>query len=1161
MVEILSGGTAIGTTVSSGGTEIVASGGVDIGATLDGIGLLKVLSGGVATSDTVGSGDVLIVSAGGTAIDMTIDSGGTAIIAHGGILDVQVSATDFGTLTNSGIINVADGGTLTFAVPVISNAGVINFEGLSGGLGATLQLAIASGGTAMLTGHGTVSLNANGDNNISAFNSDVTLINVNNTISGAGVVRVGDNLAFINSGTVNATGDLTISTGASVITNAHSGTMEATRGGNLAIGSVNNSGSIEALDTVSSGGLAAVTVSGTVKNSGTIEALDTVFEGAADMTVSGTLNNSATVKVEATGEDDAFMELGGTINNSGIIEGLATTSTASIVLVVSGAVKNSGGTIEGSGSGAEVNLSGSVANSGGRISAAGDATLLINGATISGGVLQTSSNGVIETFGPPDTSGTVSGATIAAGSFVVASDDSELTFSGGTVGAGSTLEAERDCIVSVLGTVNNSGKLIANSGGGLTGFVVISGTIDNSPKGLILASHGTVDLDNATISGGTLAASDTNAVIVASGASNNLESTTIAGSSLVEVANGGSVALLGGTIGAGATVETLNGGFIDVKGPFKNSGTLFASGSGSQIEVDGFVSGGVFKVGDGVIDMTAANSESVLFQSDGTGGLEVGAGGSAYSGKVSGFGPPEGGNDTQFIDFATVNFAGATLSYTSAPSHTSGVLSVTDGAHVATVTLVGAYVTSDFQKVDDGGKLAITDPIDVYTSALTISKGQTIVASSSDVIAQSTVTDGGTLVALGSDIDVDGAVMITSTGQLYTNSAVSHINLDGTVSNGGLLLAFLGDITVRGVVINTSTGAIDAYAAGGIVDLELTVTNFGAINLAVDGVMFVQQSLTNANAINTSDTSHLIVGTGPSNPYLITNDGTISATGDSTITITAGQVSSGGIVNQGAITADGNSGISMTGDGELLNGNTIDANADGTVTVNMEVDNTGTIAANSNLPDPAAIYLNGAVTNTGVLEVTGVGAIYANTVIGGLAVLDGTGTVNNTTGAISGPIDTIELGASNTDVSFLLGFGLLELSVADQFTGGITGFTQGDGIALTGVTWSGGDTVTFTPNGNNNGGVLTVSSTSGVLAYLDLIGLDPNDGGTATPYADSNFYINKGANNDVIITDPIVTEQQSGNAPAAVGDGQILEINTPDFGQRRLHRFGRKVGV
>jgi hypothetical protein len=204
--------------------------------------------------------------------------------------------------------------------------------------------------------------------------------------------------------------------------------------------------------------------------------------------------------------------------------------------------------------------------------------------------------------------------------------------------------------------------------------------------------------------------------------------------------------LKGGTVGAGAIIET-SGGTAIVSGTVTNGGTLFASGLGSliQIESGAVVNGGVALIGNGIVEIAGSSGENVRFLS--SGGLIVDGLGSAYKGKVIGFGPVGGGNTVQYIDFAGVNFSGESFSYTSAnAANTSGILRVTDGTDSASVTLVGHYVTSDFQPEDIGGTLAITDPITLITSAITVAAGKTSAASSGDIIAESTVTvaSGGT---------------------------------------------------------------------------------------------------------------------------------------------------------------------------------------------------------------------------------------------------------------------------------------------------------------------------------------------------------------------------------------------------------------------------------
>jgi autotransporter passenger strand-loop-strand repeat protein len=86
---LLSGATASATSLS--GTEIVSSGGQDVGATVYNGGEQRVY--GAATSDTLSSGGLLTVSRGGTASDTTVSSGGTmSVTAGGSALDTTIAA-------------------------------------------------------------------------------------------------------------------------------------------------------------------------------------------------------------------------------------------------------------------------------------------------------------------------------------------------------------------------------------------------------------------------------------------------------------------------------------------------------------------------------------------------------------------------------------------------------------------------------------------------------------------------------------------------------------------------------------------------------------------------------------------------------------------------------------------------------------------------------------------------------------------------------------------------------------------------------------------------------------------------------------------------------------------------------------------------------------
>src|SRR5882757_5949056 len=119
----------------------------------------------------------------------------------------------------------------------IDNTGTIELDGDTSA--TNLQL-IQHGVT--LQGGGHVTLSDSSENFIFGTVSDVTLTNVDNTISGAGHLGAGQ-MILVNAGTIIATGTnaLDIDTGTNTVVN--SGTLEATGSGGLVIDSdIANSG-------------------------------------------------------------------------------------------------------------------------------------------------------------------------------------------------------------------------------------------------------------------------------------------------------------------------------------------------------------------------------------------------------------------------------------------------------------------------------------------------------------------------------------------------------------------------------------------------------------------------------------------------------------------------------------------------------------------------------------------------------------------------------------------------------------------------------------------------------------------------------------------------------------------------------------------------------
>ena len=190
-----------------------------------------------------GDGTLTLVNETGGTIDANI-AGGTLTLDTGS------------TITNAGLLEATNGGTLDVQDGTIDNTGT-GAEGIA--LGGTSTLLVDTA-TLDLTGGGDVSL-ANGSQIIENAASPLLTVNggslaaldldnVDNIISGAGMIgNSGDGLlALTNAGTIdaNVSGEtLTVNTG-NAMTNT--GTLEASNGGTLLIDdAVNSSGAGNAL--------------------------------------------------------------------------------------------------------------------------------------------------------------------------------------------------------------------------------------------------------------------------------------------------------------------------------------------------------------------------------------------------------------------------------------------------------------------------------------------------------------------------------------------------------------------------------------------------------------------------------------------------------------------------------------------------------------------------------------------------------------------------------------------------------------------------------------------------------------------------------------------------------------------------------------------------
>jgi len=142
---------------------------------------------------------------------------------------------------------------------------------------------------------------------------------------------------------------------------------------------------------------------------------------------------------------------------------------------------------------------------------------------------------------------------------------------------------------------------------------------------------------------------------------------------------------------------------VTIASPVDNTGQLYAAGG--TLSVTGSVTGsGVVHINGGLADLAAAGfEENVDFS--GTHRRARTGSSKTYTGFITGFPRPE---PTRSI-WPTIAFVGTpTGVYTG--SATSGVLTVTEGANVATIHLIGDYLGQTFALSADGGGTKVVDP-------------------------------------------------------------------------------------------------------------------------------------------------------------------------------------------------------------------------------------------------------------------------------------------------------------------------------------------------------------------------------------------------------------------------------------------------------------------
>ena len=1019
-----------------------------------------------AALDAAGTTDYTVTSSvSNTVSTLTLASTATLSITGG-----QFTATG-GTGGGANAGTIAIGNNTTFAVgTALKNSGKITL----GSSGNNTELLFLS--NTALSGGGTIVLGNNAGNVIAGVSAAVTLTNVDNTISGAGQLGAG-NLTLANqaSGVIKSVGSsaLVLNTGSNHVANA--GLLEGGGVGGLTLqgATVDNTGTIEAING------AKVQLAGATINGGTLTTAGTgaiqtasgdrgsVLDGVTNKGVVSLVNNTS-LTIEGAIADTGSIKLNSTGNNTSLVVGLggATVTGGAIVLT-----DNSQNFISGVVSGARNAEIASQLTNDGAIRGAGTIggnLSLVNKA----GIAATGHNALIIATGSP----------IAAGSNVVLNDG--------------TLES-----LNTNAATTEGGLVLAN--------VVVN---NDGTKGQLLASglHTHVDLESTTVEGGFIRTAS-------GGVVDTLDRGSVLDGATKAVTLGGSLNInnntaltIEGTVKTGTTKGVLSLNSVG------NNTTLTVSSSGatlSGLQVDlsdngqNFISG-VLSGPVGRQTPSKLTNASVI-QGSGTIGSHL-----------------------AITNNSTIDAIGGTALVITSDSATVAADKLTNNSLLEStnpnhLSALGGLVLSNIIVANTTGKGVIEanglhTHVDLQTA--TIEGGTLTTAANGEI---DTIDRGSILDGTSAAVNVQGAVTISNNTALTIKGAidntgtigVSSTNNDTDLVIGGATLSGKGQVTLSDNSQNRIEGATPTSA---LTNVDNTIS--GAGQLGNGALLLVNQAAGVINATGSSNALVLNVGTATQ----VTNAGLIEASGSAGLVIQSAKVNgstggtlqanNGSFISLASATLVGGT-LSVTGDGFIQTTDTGTVFNGTTSTIN----NTGVLNINNN----TALTLEGALNNTGTLGLQSSGNV-TDLVIdvtgatlsgGGLVTLTDNGqnriygvTPGSTLTNVDNVIDGAgQIGASGAGVGLTLvneTAGLIEASGSNALTintgaGGVTNsgvMAAGDGVNDGVLSFSGstvnngtsgqfvvhdGSTVDFASSTIEGGTLKTAGNGSGAFDIID----------------------------------------------------------------------------
>ncbi|EDQ0200337.1 autotransporter outer membrane beta-barrel domain-containing protein [Salmonella enterica subsp. enterica serovar Fresno] len=600
-------------------------------------------------------------------------------------------------------------------------------------------------------------------------------------------------------------------------------------------------------------------------------------------TISGGTLVATNVEALGSGDvtDDAVLELntGGDFDNAISGSGQVVKS-GDDVLTLSGANSYSGGTlisdgtlvasnVEALGTGdvtddatLELNTGGTFDNAisgSGQVVKSGDETLTLSGANsytggtlISGGTLVATS---VDALGSGDvtdnavlelnTGGTFDNVISGSGQ-VVKSGDETLTLSGANSYTGGTTISGGTLVASNVealgsGDVTDNATLALNAGGDFTNNISGSGQVVKSGDDTLTLSGSNTYTGGTLISGGTLVASNVEA----------LGTGDVTDNAVLELNTGGdfdnAISGSGQVVKSGDETLTLSGSNTYTGGTTINDGTLIAT------SVDALGSGDV--------------TDNAV--------LELNTGGD-FDNVISGSGQVvKSGDDTLTLSGSNT-YTGGTLISDGTLVATSvdalGTGDVTDNA-VLELNTGGDFtnnISGSGQVVKSGDETLTLSGANSYTGGTTISGG-TLVASNVEALGSGDVTDNATLeMNTGGDFDnaISGSGQVVKSGDETLTLSGANTYTGGTTINGGTLVASNVEALGSGDIDNYAS--LQLNASGQFVTANLTThdnatTAIGAgsalrantLTQEANSTLAVHLTNSNSGAIVTADRANL----------------------------------------------------------------------------------------------------------------------------------------------------------------------------------------------------------------------------------------------------------------------------------------------------------------